>query len=678
MTSSGNRKGPDFLSRDRTVTRLEGLRRSLQLTDKVLYGRDVQLNFPYYGAGTHPATSTKTNIDINMSLIGNPFSGEGLATILGLNYHEVAHMLYSVGSITELRDAYWNRYNEDPHAIFQQAYVTLEEHRIESIYIARYPRMKYWFTFPVIQFLVRDQNQWDTAFLLTHGRKYLPQHTRDMFRQKFEKRIGHSADGYASLIDQYRVMSLGRKAGREAGADIINRFAELLERDGLKNFMSPAHGGVAQTGGGASAADQESAAKEANNQQKADNKKEREDKKRDAKAGSNSQPVPADDPPNGEREENRPDTQDGSGGGQDRQERTGGEDDPGGSGTQSGDGDHEESQSSADSQQSSGQGGGDEGHQDHVGGGAGQGNVSDRSSAPAQALPDYAVKDSLREVLREALSDQQVQEELGTLYNAMDSASALGSTLERRAAHTMAPVTPGMLAKADAVADVLRGLWALMEPGWVYGTPEGTRIDMNRAASARSAEDYETIYDDFEPGQQDSAGLEVVILADESSSTRGNGCSPIMSRNLWELRYALQEIDAKVTVLSFQDYCSTMASREDTVTTREYALLAPSGGTVPAQALEEARRILSGSEMPNRLLIVLTDGEWFYGYRDEATRKYSETLEYIGDIAVRLVVLIKMKSFQLEDSFDIVETTYGDILDPMARAVRVIMERTMR
>ena len=61
------------------------------------------------------------------------------------------------------------------------------------------------------------------------------------------------------------------------------------------------------------------------------------------------------------------------------------------------------------------------------------------------------------------------------------------------------------------------------------------------------------------------------------------------------------------------------------------------GGTDPTEGMHEARRILNGSERPNRLFVVVTDG-WF-GRRDE---HYKPLLESIN--ATRVFVGINASS----------------------------------
>jgi hypothetical protein len=291
---------------------------------------------------------------------------------------------------------------------------------------------------------------------------------------------------------------------------------------------------------------------------------------------------------------------------------------------------------------------------------------------------------ALQEVLSEILDDDQVQEEIDNLRSAMDDQSALSSTLQKSDNHYQTAVTMDMVNNSAAVADVLRQIWARMDSGWVYGTSEGSRIDMGRASMARTAEDYDSIYDEWEPGQQENSGMEVVILADQSSSTRdpmvkggrgGPSICAVTSRNIWELMNAMHEIEAAVTVLTFHDYCHTLYDRDDRVNSSGYSVLSPRGGTEPSAALFEARRIFNTSEQPNKLLICLTDGEWPYWSADTITKTLN-SME--GEVVRSIILLGGMSSFSYASSFDVVAPTNGEILSAMSNIVASVLDRAER
>lgn len=696
---------------DKKRTRIEGLRRSLQTTDRALYGHPIRLHLESgvsFANGNIPAWSTKESISINLDRIDDPLSPSGMATILGLNYHEVAHMLYSP---VRNYDLYEQLEEDDVHTLFDEAFTYLEEARVETIYAARYPRMKKWFTYPVIDFFVNDPDTWKTAFLYTHGRRYIPEEVRNNFRRIFEENF-QTADQYADLIDRYRFLSVAKKEGKKKAAEIINEFAALLEADEIED-KPKAHGGKSPTGGSADTSEQqeEDAEHASSKQRKQDQReKEKDSKKNKTKPSAAEEEEQKDgdsdaeseqEPDGGQEDEEHPEDEEHDpedGGGED-DDPADSEDDSDGGGDSEDDGDdgddsgqegdageedpeHEESDSSGGSGEDAGQDGdpsdgpgGDDNDAPSGGAGVGGGN---ENAEPAAPPTEEEFKDALSEVLSSILDSRQAQEELSALQDAMDDSSALSSLVQRRLYPQTARVTEAMVQKSSAVADVLRQIWAQMDSGWIYGTDEGSRLDMNRAAMASSAEDYDSIYDDWIPGQQENAGLEVVILADESGSTANHiagtrdPVASVISRNIWELMSALQEVDSVTTVISFQSNCTTVYDRNDRVTAADYVLLSPQGGTQPAEAITEARRILSMSEQPNKLLLFLTDGDWYQGPGIEMS------LELLsGDVTRVCILLGGYTGFRYPKLFDLVINTNGDILEPMSMTVVSMMERML-
>jgi len=721
-------------------TRLEGLRRSLELTDRVLSGRDVTLKFDLSPFASEPASSLGNKITVNVGTIKNLGSSSALVSILGLNYHEVAHVRYGVNPAS-----LQSSLGKKAHTRFLEAYRIIEEARIETLLSTKYEKMKKYFAYPVVEFFVKNPNSWKTAFLYLHGRRYLPRKIRDTFRNIFEERHGKDAtEAFADLIDQYRVLSFRRAQGRIDAAKIINNFAELLD---LENFPHQETHDSERSKDGRSvpAEDTEADAEEAKEQtQQQDEKEEQGEDGSDFDEPEEEPEDDEDQEDESEEEEGEEDdgdtsdaddsddvSDDGTGDlADDDEAEDQGSDDPGdeepedepgeeGESDGSGDGeDHEEDPPSGDGERGDGDsagsndadaesdGGGGSSREDSDGlpeedsssaDGSGVGS-GDRANDPGEFVIEDAeeLAEAMGEILAGVLDSDEVQQDIENCKGAMDDAASLSSLLDRHPmsdAKNLLPVTSEMLREADRLQEPLRQLWAMMEPGWEYGLSEGARIDMNRAVLARDADDYDSIYVDWNEGQQDNAGLEVVVLADESSSMGGIVPNPgenlndvpyearwdgsrrtrgqVVSKNVWELQYALQEIDAVVTVLTFSYNSRTLYDRNDRVTTKGYANLVPSGGTNPVEAIKEARRILTMSEMKNKMLVVISDGEW--GFEKEIT----ESLAAVEG-AAKVAILIGEDRFRYEKDFNVVARTTGSVFEPMAEAVVKITERNFQ
>lgn len=669
--------------KDVLATRLEGLRRSLQITDRVLVGDSrVTLQFEKVVINPNPAHSIGSAITVCLAHVPNPGSNSGLVHILGLNYHEVAHVRYSV----EPEEFKKRLFPVTPQRRFQEAYNVLEEARVETLLCAKYAKLRKYFAYPVIHHIVNVKENWPNAFLLLHGRRYLPRRVRDSFREIFlDTHTEEATDRFAELIDKYRLLSFDTVAVQAVGARIVNEFAALLGAAQVPPLPSHDQTG-AQKGTSGKKVAQESAQDAAKAVRQSE---EQEDTEEDGEDGSGFDDQ--------EEEQN-----DGAGDLADDDEvqdqgsdETGGsspEDESGEEGEPDGSGGGEDSEDKSDQDDAgrgdegevSGDGGGEAGGEDGVPVGEGRAQSSGAGTGRgSHALSDSReIEEALSGILEAVLDDQDVRQDVAGLREAMEDAAALGCSLERYPGResSLVPVLPEMFAEADRVKDALRQLWARMESGWSYGLSEGSRLDMNRAALARDADGYDSIYDDWEPGQQENSGICTVILVDFSESM---GFLPVgaarrepgtlrpiamASRHVWEIMYALQEVDAETTVIAYNTGAQMLYERGETVTSAGYMKLDHEGGTNPSAAMDEARRILTLSEMPHKLLVVVSDGDW-------DAMGVDKSLDALGSECVKLVILIGGTKFKWAHKFDIVARTDGPIFEAMADAVVKITER---
>lgn len=703
-------------------TRLEGLRRSLTITDRVLSGRDVILDFSRDDDSSSPAHSAGDRITVELGNIPNLGSNSALVEILGLNYHELAHVRYGVRQ-SKLSSSVSS---SQRHSRFMEAYRALEEARVETLFAAKYAKMKKYFAYPVIKYFVKDQSAWPTAFLFLYGRRYLPLKIRDTFRNIFDKSYGGARE-FADIIDKYRVLPFSDQIRIREGARLINEFAKLLEKyhvpvlqthnsvgdDEDFEDASP-YSGSSHAGTSKDASDEETKddAEEAKEQAKEQDEKEEQGEDgsgfddQDEEEGEDGEPEEGEGADDGSGDESDGESEQGdgddgsqdSGGGQDQEGEEGDSADDGSGGSPSDqDGDGEQSPGRPSG---AGEGGDQEdgeldkpGPQDKGKGGSTPPPPSVRSRhEPTQSelkQQQEELAGDLSEALEVVLEDQDVQNDVENLRSAMEDDAGLSSSLQRHEnsnEEDLKPVTAEMMVQADRLKDVLRQIWAQMEPGWLYGESEGTRIDMARASLAQSADDYELIYVDWREGQQDSSGLEVVVVADESWSSSeyipqlpGQNYyqrvtkATVISRQIWELMYALQEVEAHVTVLSFESSSRTMYDRDDRVTTKGYVQLWPRGGTDPTYALIEAKRIFTVSEMPNKLLVTISDGEWDRW----AVVNCPEILDQMPGVTKVAAVIDtdgKNYTFDLAPKYDVVRRTNGPIFEVMADAVTKIVE----
>lgn len=667
---------------DRRNTRLEGMRRSLELTDGVICKRSsISVRFAK-GNQKYPAWCSSGHITIAVDMIPDLMSVRGMGTLIGLNYHEVAHTLYSPESLDDLL------VSEAKSTNFGDAYRILEENRVETLMIGRYSAVRKNFLLPVLTFLKRSNSGFDRElFLLTHGRRYIPRQIRKSYRELFEKEYGAGVTTEcADIIDQYRFVTLTTSVDYLTAGDLVNRLAEIMQANDI-TVPSPDEDAVSGTPTrGAARANEKKPEPSHKDREKDAEKAKRQEEDDGAHSGAGSGFGEAGDDRKDDLEEQS--GQSGAGDPQDGGGEDDGPDEPvsedGGRGGQDLPGEAGRPQASGSGPQRSGE---HQGGPDRTGDPApsdGIGTEEDKS--PKQQVPEN-IYDEIENEISKLLRDEEVLQKVMALRKASDDHIAQNSVLAENPARRKSwPVTSQMVRRSEALGQRLQELWAQIESGWNFGVSEGSRLDMNRIFSAQTDEDLENVYIDWEPGRQESSGSEWVIVADESESMSGYGSAvqgtgkkryQIASEGVWGVRSALDRVEARCTVLTFQTDCHVLYHRDEETDPGNYHLFSSTGGTQPQTVIEEARRILATSDKPHKGLIVFTDGSWYSG-----NPVIEDSLDSMDGV-VKVCALIRGNdnrpwSFDYASKFDVVEETKGDLLDIMARAVVHMMERTVQ
>lgn len=111
------------------------------------------------------------------------------------------------------------------------------------------------------------------------------------------------------------------------------------------------------------------------------------------------------------------------------------------------------------------------------------------------------------------------------------------------------------------------------------------------------------------PDEVDETGIEVVGLLDQSGSM--GGMIDHASQATWAIASAVRLSNNACTMIGFDDDAYMLIGRKQELRTREYPIFGVRGGTNPVTALNLAKEVFAASDMPNRLLYIVTDGEWF-------------------------------------------------------------------
>ena len=202
-------KERDEAAQERAV-RLNALCRVYEQGDRVITGDPVIVNV--VPDGPAPAWSDGAAIYLNASEI-DEMDLETLTQVNGLNYHELAHHLYTPRRGTTFIK--WIMEND-----MLQAANMLEDQRIETLFTARYPSIAPYLTATVARWLADSPQAAVANYMLVRGRKYLPVEIREAFRDLFAH--PELIPVICDIVDQYRVLAYPRDYAK--GQELIKRW----------------------------------------------------------------------------------------------------------------------------------------------------------------------------------------------------------------------------------------------------------------------------------------------------------------------------------------------------------------------------------------------------------------------------------------------------------------------
>jgi hypothetical protein len=613
---------------EKTKTKLQGLSSTLEKTDRILSGRPLRVFInPAANLTDPPASSDGETIKFNESVLMDSMAKKPkrfLLLLLGLNYHELAHTMYSPrqGTSREMDHIQKNG--------LHMAWNMLEDQRIEALFAATYGSASKFLTAPVTQLILDDKNQWGLAHLLTHGRRYLPIQVRTALASRFSGSKQQKAD-VERIIDSFRKLDYLNKASDAVRmVKLVEEFHKIITDLGITSSPCSLHGDGGFNKGVAVKAISQDASRR---QQEQDEEQEAAEE-----AGEDGSQFWPDREDPGADDESEGDTGAGSDDFTDDEESDeadgtdsfgiggsdGDEDDTSGSGaggdpdsdSDAGDGAAEGSPSGRGA--SSGE---DEADDDEDLGDSDLSSGSKGSGGGSKQASDDEIENLANEVLDYLDNDEAVQREITQTQLGMDDPNTMELDAPL-ATIRYEDVTEAMRSASEKVGIELRRLYESIESGWNYGTDHG-RLNVGRAMQGGSSDEW---FDSFEEGHELDAGLEAMFLLDRSGSMGAFGYSstaynmksadrpplPIVSaaRSLWIIKRALDQNEATTSAFSFDDDTEILYKREEEASPLKYKMIAAGGSTDPMVGLREARRILNGSQKPNKVLFIITDGQF--------------------------------------------------------------------
>lgn len=704
------KQAPKPRNLDRERSQVNALANVFTKTNRILTGNreiTVAVKEPEPGVPANaPAYSNGKNIVINVNMIKNLGSKATLMSLQGKNYHELCHIMFSPrqGGTDGIRD--WvNSCN------YNMAFNILEDQRIETLFIAIYKPARHYFIQMILDHIISDEKNWPRAHILLHGRRYIPKTIRDEFKARWDDKPTTLA--VSNIIDEYRVMDLTNLNNAYRAKELIEKFNSILrkmgpqEKEGIKDHTTC----QGQPQAGTPDKDQSSSAAE----KAAEETKEQDEKEKSGEDGSDfwdDSEEEADESDEGDGKDGEVDS--GNSDGEVQESHDAGSDD--GEGIESDESDSEDGDVTSD-----GGGGEEDGDSDN-----GDDSDAGSSSEPSEPVEEEE-KGTSHGVGGAGMTASELAEEMNEVLNAVEDSDQINEDVRQlsSAMHdphnfdldapnsntSMIDIPTHVRNACTKVTNEFRTLYAEMEPGWKYGSDEG-RLNVNRAMNS---EDMEDVFDEWDEGKQESAGLEIVIALDVSGSMQhyanagyqyGNSGAPTPIQaaclSVWIMKRACEELGATVSVVGFGEKTTTIIPRHDKARMDKAVFVTQlEGDTRPAESFAIARWIMSESEMPHRLFVVVTDGAWgpsfgtgtsrYVGgarvsdtnyseaYRLQANTQLPELLKSIDATKVYLGIGQACQP-SFNDCFDINKKIENaeEIVPVVKSAIKSMMERVMR
>lgn len=611
--------------------------------DRVLASRgDIKCVAVLSGSGA-PAWSDGKTITFNINRINDITNVEDIVMITGLNYHELAHVLYTPRE-THTVGEYVLRNG------FQTAFNILEDQRIETLLTATYPATAAYFTTTFMRYCIAREDQWEQNHVLAYGRRYLPRKVREAFAQRFKWQ--HVREEFEKTIDAYRLLNPQRKTHAKKMCSLIRKFDRLM--DEITPPQQPyGHGQgrpeLQQNGREQTANQQDEAAEWAEWYDEDREAAEAEEDEQEQIGSSKSKKEDSDDDDDqGDSDADGDDAGDDAGTGDDSGDASedadadsDGEGDEGSEGSSEADEDDGDGESSGgsdgtadsedggtdsgDSTGSDDAGRGDDGDSESEGvgdeDGQGGGIGSGKSGADGQRHidDDDELRGQIEDALNDILNDAEIQREATAKQKQIiDGSGEALPQLETKRASYMTP-SPQLTNISVKFGKELERLRDDLDPGWHRHKSSG-RINVQRAIQGA---DLDTVWDQWDEGINDSTDFEAVLYVDYSGSMSGRMQEACEA--MWVIKRAIEKVKGSVTVYAFDDESSVLYRPDQKAEANKVKVIGADGMTDPTDAIRDSLRLFQSTRRKNKIAIFLTDGGWSGAYGGHDPQSHPDT-----------------------------------------------------
>jgi len=629
----------------RELVRLQRLARELRLTDQIL---SIDMDtVTVEASGPAPAWTTLEGdkVSFNWAKMPTPWQKVDVAVWLGTNAHELGHVLFSPRRDSTLMFRVLESERSFLPGIANMHNI-VEDQRQERLVLAKFGPWRGYLTAALSHHLVSDDAN---AWLLLAGRTWLPDEVRSAAKARMVFRQGQRfTDEVTRMVGEYQLLMDPGESDADEAWQILQDLVALF--DDQQPTGNGGCGGFVSVGG-----------------------------------EPNIDGNPGDGPPVASDPAADPDADSDSDGGSGPEEGDDGGDGDQGSGSGPGDsqkGDADEGQQPGDeagktpTTRSDGQQGqgGDSGS---PGGGAG-------NRPGSKPISQKDIREKLRDAAKGQIDeDAQASEELGSVLDALDYGRGGGEDAEgERPIGRWIPADDAARRLRAEVSDALLDIKDETEPGWLKRVESG-RLNVRRLVDPYC--DADELFDRYEPGMMDASEMEVMVLLDVSGSMGSQ--MKALGRAAWAIRHAVDDLEGRCTVICYESGPHRLLAEPGQRPDDRMFIPSAMGGTQPKSALLESLRVLTSSDAKNRLLIVLSDGEWFgtsklvrgpggsmkWEQHDDA----AEVIEAMGQMGVTTVMALLGRGAG-DDKHGCQFAAHIDRAEELARLFRRVAAERMR
>jgi len=213
-----------------------GVAQVYERADSILSGQSVKCRFIPIARGV-AAFSSGSNIFFNESMINDLHSTQDMIVFAGLNYHELAHVMFTPKPKSLIRAGLTTK-------SLQRVWNILEDQRIETLLSAQWASISEYLAHMMGKHILEgaSDSDLDDMHFLCHGRRYLDQDLRDVLRIRFERSYGPEMTlRIEDYIDEFITLSMADKASQNRGLQIVRDVQSWLTSQQIIAPTDPNH-----------------------------------------------------------------------------------------------------------------------------------------------------------------------------------------------------------------------------------------------------------------------------------------------------------------------------------------------------------------------------------------------------------------------------------------------------